>query len=132
MNNAISNLRTHCSQIIKLILFFYSGGPRFLFFLFFLSFSYPSFFLISHSCFEPPTISLLSLSLPLLDVFASLSDETQAGASSQVDLYCSGFFFFFFLLFDGKFGSGCVGYGFGILDRHSTTLCGLWVEVLGH
>ena len=46
-----------------------------------------------------------------------VSDEIQAGASSQVDLYCSGFF----LLFDGKFGSGCVGYGFGILDRHSMT-----------
>ena len=122
MNNAISNLRTHCSQIIKLILFFYSGGPRFLFFLFFLSFSFLSFFLVSHSCFEPPTISLLSLSLSLCltslpPSLTKLRLEHQAMSISIAVV----FFFFFFLLFDGKFGSGCVGYGFGILDRHSMT-----------
>ena len=128
MNSAISNLRPHCSQIVKLILFFYSGGARFLLFLFSLSFSFPSFFPVSYSCSEPPTISLLSLSL--LDVSASLFDETQAGALSQADLYRSGSFFFF-LLFDGRFGSGCVGYGFGVLDWRSVVLCGLWVEVLG-
>ena len=96
MNSAISNLRPHCSQIVKLILFFYSGGARFLLFLFSLSFSFPSFFPVSHSCSEPPTISLLFLSL--LDVSASLFDETQAGALSQADLYRSGFFFCYLMV----------------------------------
>ena len=100
------NLKFETSQIVELILFFYSGGTCFLFFLLFLSFSFSPFFPISHFCFEPPTISLLSLSL---SVSASLSNETQAGASSQANLYCSGFFF-------GRFCSGCVGYGFGIFD----------------
>ena len=31
MNSAISNLRPHCSQIVKLILFFYSGGAALMF-----------------------------------------------------------------------------------------------------
>ena len=55
-----------------------------------------------------PFLCSLSPSLSL-DVSASLSNETQAGASSQANLYCSGFFF-------GRFCSGCVGYGFGIFD----------------
>ena len=61
--NEQCNLKFETSQIVKLILFFYSGGTCFLFFLFFLSFSFSPFFPISHFCFEPPTISLLSLSL---------------------------------------------------------------------
>ena len=63
--NEQCNLKFETSQIVKLILFFYSGGTCFLFFLFFLSFSFSPFFPISHFCFEPPTISLLSLSLSL-------------------------------------------------------------------
>ena len=31
MNSAISNLRPHCSQIVKLILFFYLGGAALMF-----------------------------------------------------------------------------------------------------
>ena len=81
MNSAVSNLRAHCSPIVKVKLFFYSAGP--LSFLLSFSFSFP----VLHSV----SPFLCSLSLPLLDVSASLSDKTQAGASSQAD-----FFFFFF------------------------------------
>ena len=31
MNSVISNLRWHCSQIVKLILFFYSSGAALMF-----------------------------------------------------------------------------------------------------
>ena len=82
MNSAVSNLRPHCSPIVKVKLFFYSAGP--LSFLLSFSFSFP----VLHSV----SPFLCSLSLPLLDVSASLSDKTQAGASSQAD------FFFFFSL----------------------------------
>ena len=120
-------MRLQCSPMVKLILLFIQVGPIF--------FSSYYFFLISVSSISHSCSHFSALSLPLLDVSASLSNETQAGASSQVDLYCSGLFFFsfflFFLLFffiffyffslwfDVKFGSGCVGYGFGILG------CGL-------
>ena len=76
----------------KTYIIFYSSGAHFLFFLLFLS--HFRFFCLS---FLLPF--LCSLSLPLLDVSASLSNETQAGASSQVDLYCSGLFFFIFCFF---------------------------------
>ena len=118
-------MRLQCSPMVKLILFFIQVGP--------ICFSSYYFFLISVSSISHSCSHFSALSLPLLDVFASLSNETQAGASSQVDLYCSGlfffsfflfflfflFFYFFSLWFDVKFGSGCVGYGFGILG------CGL-------
>ena len=55
MNSAISNLRPHCSPIVKAILFFYSMGPAyFSSYIFSFSFSWLSF--VSHSC--SPTISL--------------------------------------------------------------------------
>ena len=105
MNSAISNLRPYGSQIVKLILFFYSDGA--FFFFFFWSFSFP--------CLSSLSLILALSFQPFLSL--SLSDKTQAGASSQVDLYRNGFFFLFFfsLWFDGRFGSGCVDYGFGIL-----------------
>ena len=60
---------------------------------------------------SPPCSTISLLSLLLLHVTASLFDKTQAGASSQADLYGNGFFFFFafffflvFLWFDGGFG----------------------------
>ena len=122
MNSAISNLRSHYSQIVKLTLFFYSGGACFLFFLFFLSFSFPCLSCLPLILALSLQTFLCSLSPLLLHVFASFSDETKAEASSQATLYHSGFFFFF-----GGFGSGCVGCGFGILGQHSAALCGLWV-----
>ena len=75
----------------KTYITFYSSGAHFLFFLLFLS-----HFRFFHLSFLLPFLSSLS---PLLDVSASLSNETQAGASSQVDLYCSGLFFFLFSFF---------------------------------
>ena len=59
------------------------------YFLFLSSLSFP--FLVR--AFD--NFSVVSLSLPLLNVFASLSNEIQLRASNQVNLYCSGFFFFF-------------------------------------
>ena len=113
-------MRLQCSLMVKLILFFIQVGPIF--------FSSYYFFLISVSSISHSCSHFSAVSLPLLDVSASLSNKTQAGASSQADLYCSGlfffsfflyFFYFFSLQFDVKFGSGCVGYEFGILG------CGL-------
>ena len=55
MNSAVSNLRPHCSPIVKAILFFYSMGPAyFSSYIFSLSFSWLSS--VFHSC--SPTISL--------------------------------------------------------------------------
>ena len=55
MNSAVSNLRPHCSPIVKAILFFYSVGPAyFSSYIFSLSFSWLSS--VFHSC--SPTISL--------------------------------------------------------------------------
>ena len=84
-------MRLQCSPMVKLILFFIQVGPIFFssYYLFLISVSS-----ISHSCSH-----FSALSLPLLDVSASLSNETQAEASSQVDLYCSGLFFFLFSFF---------------------------------
>ena len=128
MNSAISYLRSYCSQIVKLILFFYSVGSAFFssyyFFLIFVS-------SISHSCFEP-TISLLFLSFCSMSLPPFLTKpmpEHQAKAISITMV-------FFFWWFDGRFGSGCVGYGFGVLDRGlmcSSNFMGLssWVWVCG-
>ena len=58
------------------------------YFLFLSSLSFP--FLVR--AFD--NFSVVSLSLPLLNVFASLSNEIQLRASNQANLYCSGFFFF--------------------------------------
>ena len=86
-------MRLQCSPMVKLILFFIQVGPIF--------FSSYYFFLISVSSVSHSCSHFSALSLPLLDVSASLSNETQAGASSQADLYCSGLFiyFSFFLYF---------------------------------
>ena len=121
-------LYTNC----KTYIIFYSGGVHFLFFLLFLSHFH--FFHLSFLLWDN---HFSALSLPLLNVSASLSNETQAGASNQADLYRNGFFFLFLFLrlwFDGRFSSGCVGYGFGVLGRG--LMCssdfmglGLWVWV---
>ena len=84
-------MRLQCSPMVKLILFFIQVGP--------ICFSSYYFFLISVSSISHSCSHFSALSLPLLDVSASLSNETQAGASSQVDLYCSGLFFFLFSFF---------------------------------
>lgn len=68
-------LFTNC----KIYIFFYSSGAHFLFFIVFLI----SISSLSHH--------FSTLSLPLLDLSASLSDETQARASSQAN------FFFYFI-----------------------------------
>ena len=82
MNSAISYLRPHCSPIVNRILFFYSVEPTFFSSL---SFSFPF----------PVSPFLCSLSLPLLDVSASLLDKTQARASS---LHIHWFLFLFFFI----------------------------------
>ena len=112
----------------KTYIIFYSSGAHFLFFLLFLS-----HFRFFHLSFLLWVNHFSALSLLLLDVFASLSNEAHARASSQGDLYHNGFFFWWF---DGRFGSGCVGYGFGVLDRGlmcSSNFMGLssWVWVCG-
>ena len=121
MNNEISNLRPHCSQIVKLILFFYSGGAHFLFFFLFLSlifvsshfrFSFLSFSFLS--CSEP-TISLLSLSLCSTSLPPSPMKPRWEHQAKPISIAAISFFFFLFfsLWFDGIFGSGCVGLWFG-------------------
>ena len=87
-----------CSQIVKLILFFYLGGAHFFssnFSVFLISLS---FVLVSHSCSEPPTISLLSLSLSLCSMslppfLTKLRPEIHTKPSQSLS---NGFFFFFF------------------------------------
>ena len=99
-------LLTNCKTYI---IFFYSGGPSFFSF-YFLS---PLF---SHSCIDIRPFLSLSLSLSLLDIFASLSNETQAGAPSQADLYRSDFFSFLFccdLMVDSAIVVWVVGRHFG-------------------
>ena len=106
MNNEISNLRPHCSQIVKLILFFYSGGAHFLFFFLFLSlifvsshfrFSFLSFSFLS--CSEP-TISLLSLSLCSTSLPPSPMKPRSEHQAKPISIAASSFFFFFFLVCD--------------------------------
>ena len=110
MNSAILYLRSHCSPIVKLILFFlFRWSP--LSFLFIISFSFlflPSLILAPISLFS---LSLCSTSLP--------PSPTKPRPEHQVKLISivMGFFFFFSLWFDVKFGSSYVGYGFGILGR---------------
>ena len=107
-------LFTNCKTYI---IFLFRWGP--LSFLLIIFFSFP--FLLSLILALSQQF-LYSLS-PSTRHLCLLFDETQAGASSQANLYHSGFFFFnyyyyFFLRlwFDGRFDSCCVGYEFGILD----------------
>ena len=55
MNSAVSNLRLHCSPIVKVILFFYSVGPAY-FSSYIFSFCFSWLSSVSHSC--SPTVSL--------------------------------------------------------------------------
>ena len=111
MNSAISYLRSYCSPIVKLILFFYSVGSAFFSSYYFFLISVSS---ISHSCSEP-TISLLSLSFCSMSLPPSPTKPRSKLQAKAITITMV----FFFWWFDGRFGSGCVGYGFGILG------CGL-------
>ena len=139
LNAIIFGIDEQCNLIFETALFtncktyiiFYSVGRHFLFFLLFLS-----HFIFFRLSFLLWANHFSTLSLPLLDISASLTNEAQAEASSQVDLYHNGFYFILSLWFDGRFGSGFVGYGFGVLGRG--LMCsgdfmglGLWVWVHG-
>ena len=87
-------------QIVKLIFFFYSSGVRFLFFLFFLSFSFLSFFPVFHSCFRPPTISLLSLFPSARRLYLPLWRNLGRSIKPSRSLSQWVLFFFFFFFFD--------------------------------
>ena len=136
LNVIIFGIDEQCNLIFETALFtncktyiiFLFSGAHFLFFLLFLS-----HFRFFHLSFLLWANHFSALSLLLLDVFASFSDEAQVEASSQGNHYHNGFFFWWF---DGRFGSGCVGYGFGILGcglMCSGNFMGLssWVWVCG-
>ena len=99
MNSAISNLRPYGSQIVKLILFFYSDGTFFFFLVFLISLS---FFPVSHSCSKPPTIYVLSLSLSLSLPTRRLCLPLRRKPSRSIkpSRSLSQWFFFFFFVCD--------------------------------
>ena len=114
MNSAISNLRPYCSPIVKVILFFYSVGPAYFSSYFFLS-PFLGFLLsLIFTMRASNHFSALSLSLSLYLTF-SLPLRQNASRSIKASQSLSQWFLFFFfsLWFDGRFGSGCVSYGFG-------------------
>ena len=92
MNSAVSNLRLHCSPIVK-VKFFLFRGARFLSSYFFLS---PFLvFLPPLILAKPPTTSLLSLSLSLYSTFY-LPLRWNLGRSIKASWSLSQWFFFFF------------------------------------
>ena len=126
-------MRPHCLQIVKFILFFYFVGPAFFSYYFFLSpflVFLPSLILALRA---PNHFSAISLSpSPSTRRSASLSDETQAGASRQADLYCSGFFLVCDLMVDSAvvvWVMDLAGVGIGV-DGRSAWLCGFFSSLL--
>ena len=137
MNSAISYVRPHCSPIIKTyIIFLFRWGP----FSFLLIISF-SFMFLSSIILAP--ISLISLSPSAQRLYLPFrrnpSQSIQPSWSlSQWSLFLSFFFLFIYLSlwFDVRFGSGCVGYEFGVLGHG--LMCsgdfmglGLWICVRG-
>ena len=104
-------LFTNCKRYIILLF----RGARFLFLLLF-SFFFPSLSSTSHSCLRASNhFSAFSLSLSLYLTFC-LPLRWNPGRSIKASWSLSQWFFFFFffsLWFDGRLGSGCVGYEFG-------------------
>ena len=136
MNSAISNLRPHYSQIVKFILFFYSGGAHFLFFLLFLSFSFPFLpclsFLLWANHFSALSLSRCSTSLPPSLMKPRPEHQAKLISIAVVSFYF--FFFFFFLVCDLMVDSAVVEWVMDLVFwvisrlgfRFGHILVGLW------
>ena len=83
MNSAISNLRPYGSQIVKLILFFYSDGA-----FFFWSFSFP--------CLSSLSLILALSFQPFLSLSLSLTKPRPQHQAKSIFIAMVFFFFFFF------------------------------------
>ena len=95
-------LKTVRFTIVKLILFFYSDGAFFF------------FFGLSHFLVFLPYLSFLLWASNHFSL--SLSPTKPRPEHQAKSIFIAMVFFFFFSLwFDGRFGSGCVDYGFDIL-----------------